>query len=58
MTSAILYNNVASGFNRLYESMFIAINVFVKQLMKYDATIETRQSVNAISDNETGITYP
>ena len=49
---------MASGFNRLYESMFIALNVFVKQLMKYDATIETRQSVNAISDNETGITYP
>jgi len=49
---------VASGFNRLYESMFIALNVFVKQLMKYDAPIETRQSVNAISDNETGITYP
>ena len=31
--------------NRLYETVFIAVSVSVKQLIKFDATVDTRRSV-------------
>jgi len=37
--------------------MFIAINVVLKQLMKYDATVEAKWSVITISYNGPWITY-
>jgi len=52
MTSSIyIYNNVASGLNRLYDAVFIAVSVIVKQLNKFDATVDTRRSVIASAYN-------
>ena len=37
--------------NRLYEAVFIAVSVIVKQLIKFDATVDTRRPVIASAYN-------
>jgi len=50
---------VASGLNKLYEAVSIAVSVIVKQLIKFDATVDTRRSVSSSVYNtrDSYITY-